>query len=67
MPHTVNRSLEQFGGLGLVFVVLSWLITFCVVVTLGIAVGYLLAHESPLARRLGTPAEEPEQTPAAGR
>ncbi|MGW7437058.1 YhjD/YihY/BrkB family envelope integrity protein [Streptomyces sp. NPDC054849] len=67
MPHAVNRSLEQFGGLGLVFAVLSWLIVFCVVVTLGIAAGYVLAHESLLARRLGTPPDAPVQTSAATR
>uniref|UniRef100_A0AAU2K0G8 YihY/virulence factor BrkB family protein n=1 Tax=Streptomyces sp. NBC_00049 TaxID=2903617 RepID=A0AAU2K0G8_9ACTN len=54
MPRALNRSLEQFGGLGLVFVVLSWLIVFFVVVTVGIAMGYVLAHETAPARWLGT-------------
>ncbi|MFD6974516.1 YhjD/YihY/BrkB family envelope integrity protein [Streptomyces sp. NPDC059979] len=67
MPRAVNHSMEQFGGLGLVFAVLSWLIMFFVVVTLGISVGYVLAHESLLAHRLGTPPDEPERTTAAGR
>ncbi|MFF3018993.1 YhjD/YihY/BrkB family envelope integrity protein, partial [Streptomyces sp. NPDC057939] len=57
MPRAVDRSLEQFGGLGLVFVVLSWLIGFFVVVTVGIALGYVLAHERRAVQRLGTPAD----------
>lgn len=45
IPRAVDHSLEQFGGLGLVFVLLSWLIGFFVVVTVAMAVGYVLAHE----------------------
>ncbi|MFD9406073.1 YhjD/YihY/BrkB family envelope integrity protein [Streptomyces sp. NPDC059989] len=59
MPHAVARSMEQFGSLGSVFVLLSWLIMFFIVVTLAIAVGYVVAHESLPARLLGTPAVEP--------
>ncbi|MET9606931.1 YhjD/YihY/BrkB family envelope integrity protein [Streptomyces sp. NPDC006512] len=58
MPRAIDRSLEQFGGLGLVFAMLSWLIGFFVVVTVCIALGYVLAHERGPARRLGTP-EDP--------
>lgn len=64
MPRAMNHSLQQFGGLGLVFVVLSWLIMFFVVVTMGIALGYVLAHEPWTARRLHTADDPPE--PAAG-
>ncbi|MGR4879843.1 YhjD/YihY/BrkB family envelope integrity protein [Streptomyces sp. LARHCF249] len=62
MPHAVERSLQQFGSLGSVFVLLSWLIAFFIVITLAIAVGYVVAHEPLPARRLGTPAapEAPE-------
>ncbi|MFC9814212.1 YhjD/YihY/BrkB family envelope integrity protein [Streptomyces virginiae] len=63
MPRALNHSLQQFGGLGLVFVMLSWLIMFFVVVTMGIALGYILAHEPWTARRLHTPDDPPE--PAA--
>ncbi|MFJ9591626.1 YhjD/YihY/BrkB family envelope integrity protein [Streptomyces virginiae] len=63
MPRALNHSLQQFGGLGLVFVTLSWLIMFFVVVTMGIALGYILAHEPWAARRLHTPDDPPE--PAA--
>ncbi|WP_063788176.1 YhjD/YihY/BrkB family envelope integrity protein [Streptomyces sp. XY66] len=60
MPRAMNHSLQQFGGLGLVFVILSWLIMFFVVVTMGIALGYTLAHEPWTARRLHTPDDPPE-------
>ncbi|MFF8263657.1 YhjD/YihY/BrkB family envelope integrity protein [Streptomyces virginiae] len=63
VPRAMNHSLQQFGGLGLVFVILSWLITFFVVVTMGIALGYILAHEPWAAHRLRTPDDPPE--PAA--
>ncbi|MET9571184.1 YhjD/YihY/BrkB family envelope integrity protein [Streptomyces virginiae] len=63
MPRAMNHSLQQFGGLGLVFVILSWLITFFVVVTMGIALGYVLAHEHWAAHRLRTPDDPPD--PAA--
>lgn len=56
MPGAVDRSLKQFGPFGSLFVLLSWLIVLFTVVTIGICVGYVLAHEMPLARRLGTPA-----------
>ncbi|MFD3480070.1 YhjD/YihY/BrkB family envelope integrity protein [Streptomyces sp. NPDC058695] len=55
MPLTLNRSVSEFGPLGLVFTLLSWLIALFTVVCVGIATGYVLAHEPPLARRLGTP------------
>ncbi|MGW0748443.1 YhjD/YihY/BrkB family envelope integrity protein [Streptomyces sp. NPDC002587] len=60
VPRAVEHSLEQFGGLGLVFVLLSWLIGFFVVVTVAISLGYVLAHEPHPARWLGTPADGPE-------
>lgn len=56
VPHAVERSMQQFGGLGSVFVLLSWLIAFFVVITLAISVGYVVAHEPLPARRLRTPA-----------
>ncbi|MFD6229200.1 YhjD/YihY/BrkB family envelope integrity protein [Streptomyces sp. NPDC060232] len=62
MPRAANHSLQQFGGLGLVFVVLSWLIMFFVVVTMGIALGYIVAHEPWTARWLHTPDDPPEPT-----
>ncbi|MCX5196106.1 YihY/virulence factor BrkB family protein [Streptomyces sp. NBC_00249] len=55
MPIALNRSLQQFGGLGSVFVFLSWLIMLFVVITLAVCVGYVLAHEPWPARHLRTP------------
>ncbi|MFJ7271749.1 YhjD/YihY/BrkB family envelope integrity protein [Streptomyces sp. NPDC099050] len=55
MPHAMDRSLEQFGSLGSVFVLLSWLIAFFIVITLAIAVGYVVAHEPRPAAWLRTP------------
>lgn len=59
MPLAVDRSLQQFGSLGSVFVLLSWLIMFFIVVTLAIAVGYVVAHEPLPAAWLCTPADPP--------
>ncbi|MET8474182.1 YhjD/YihY/BrkB family envelope integrity protein [Streptomyces sp. NPDC006422] len=52
MPRVLNRSLAQFGPFGLVFSLLSWLIVLFTVVCVGIAVGYVVARERPVARLL---------------
>ena len=54
MPRTLSRSIAQFGPLGSVFTLLSWIIVICIVISTAIASGYVLAHEQPLARWLGT-------------
>lgn len=59
MPLAVARSMDQFGSLGSVFVLLSWLIMFFIVVTLAIAVGYVVAHEPLPAAWLRTPEDPP--------
>ncbi|WP_405486165.1 YhjD/YihY/BrkB family envelope integrity protein [Streptomyces sp. NBC_00096] len=59
MPVAVERSMQQFGSLGSVFVLLSWLIGFFLVITLAIAVGYVVAHEPLPAGWLGTPEDPP--------
>ncbi|MGG8409161.1 YhjD/YihY/BrkB family envelope integrity protein [Streptomyces sp. 12297] len=59
MPHAVERSMRQFGSLGSVFVLMSWLIGLFVVITLAIAIGYVLAHEPRPARWLRTPRAAP--------
>lgn len=65
MPGAVERSLRQFGPFGSLFVLLSWLIVLFTVITIGICVGYVIAHEEPVARRLGTPAPPTPPTPPA--
>ncbi|WP_328302615.1 YihY/virulence factor BrkB family protein [Streptomyces sp. NBC_00435] len=59
MPLAVERSMQQFGSLGSVFVLLSWLIGFFIVITLAIAVGYVVAHEPLPAGWLRTPENPP--------
>ncbi|MFB6615805.1 YhjD/YihY/BrkB family envelope integrity protein [Streptomyces sp. NPDC085524] len=59
MPHAVARSMQQFGSLGSVFVLLSWLIMLFVVVTVAVALGYVVAREPLPARLLRTPLEPP--------
>jgi membrane protein len=55
VPRALNHSLEKYGSLGAVFTLLSWLIALCVVATLCITAGAVIARESRAARRLGTP------------
>lgn len=64
MPRVLNHSLDKYGSLGAVFTALSWLISLCVVATLCITVGAVVAREPWAARRLGTPGSSPG--PASG-
>ncbi|MFJ9454131.1 YhjD/YihY/BrkB family envelope integrity protein [Kitasatospora sp. NPDC101447] len=66
VPHSLNRSVTQFGPLGLVFTLLSWLIVVFTAITLGIGVGYVLAGQGRLAGLLGTPESPPEEEDADG-
>ncbi len=62
MPLAVERSLRQFGSLGSVFVLLSWLIVLFVVITVAVAVGYVVAREPLPARWLRTPLSSPRDS-----
>ncbi|MEU6251947.1 YhjD/YihY/BrkB family envelope integrity protein [Streptomyces sp. NPDC047043] len=53
LPHSLRLSVERYGPLGSVFTLLSWLILFFATVVVGIAVGYVIAHDDLVARRLG--------------
>jgi len=55
MPATLERSHAQFGSLGYVFTVLSWLIAGCCVMVAGIALGQVTAVSGPFPRLLGAP------------
>ncbi|MFD0420002.1 YhjD/YihY/BrkB family envelope integrity protein [Streptomyces sp. NPDC127108] len=55
LPRALEHGVERYGALGSVFTLLSWLIVFFVVVVLGTAVGYVLAHDESVRRRLGAP------------
>ncbi len=61
MPANMRRTTAQFGSLGYVFAMLSWLIGGCCVVVAGIALGQVTAGSGPFPRWLGTPvaAKEP--------
>jgi membrane protein len=63
IPAALNRSLAEYGGLGPVFTLLSWLIVVCAVITGCITVGAVIAQEPPLSHHLGTPA--PDSAPVA--
>lgn len=63
VPHSLERSISQFGPLGLVFTFFSWLIVLFTAVTVAIATGYVIAHERPVARLLGTP-PPPDSSPS---
>ncbi|MGW8885799.1 YhjD/YihY/BrkB family envelope integrity protein [Streptomyces sp. NPDC055749] len=54
MPVALNRTLSEYGSLGPVFTLLSWLIVVCVAVAASITMGAVLAQETRLAGRLGT-------------
>lgn len=56
MPGALNRSIAQFGPLGSVFTLLTWLIAVGGVVSVGIASGYLAAQVPAVGRWLSTPA-----------
>lgn len=55
MPRALNRALSEYGSVGTVFVMLSWLIVVCVAIAVGITVGAVAAQQPLLARHLGSP------------
>ncbi|MFJ9819172.1 YhjD/YihY/BrkB family envelope integrity protein [Streptomyces sp. NPDC101151] len=55
MPRALDRALAEYGPLGSVFVLLSWLIVVCVAAAVSVTVGAVLAQEPFLASRLGSP------------
>ncbi|MEU1163569.1 YhjD/YihY/BrkB family envelope integrity protein [Streptomyces sp. NPDC005921] len=55
MPLALDRTLTEYGSLGSVFVLLTWLIVVCLAVTGSVSFGAVLAQEPFLARRLGSP------------
>ncbi|MGW0119894.1 YhjD/YihY/BrkB family envelope integrity protein [Streptomyces sp. NPDC003327] len=64
LPGALNRALAEYGSLGLVLTMLSWLIVVCAAVTFAFTIGAVLAREPPLSRYLGT---DPDGTgPAPG-
>ncbi|MFE8945867.1 YhjD/YihY/BrkB family envelope integrity protein [Streptomyces sp. NPDC007856] len=64
MPRALDRALADYGPVGSVFVLLSWLIVVCVAAAVAVSVGAVLAQEPFLADRLGSP--PPRRDRAAG-
>ncbi|MFI6878828.1 YhjD/YihY/BrkB family envelope integrity protein [Streptomyces sp. NPDC050400] len=52
MPRAIDRALGEYGSLGLVLAMLSWLIAVCAAVTFAVTIGAVLAQEPPLNRFL---------------
>ncbi|MEE1769715.1 YhjD/YihY/BrkB family envelope integrity protein [Streptomyces sp. JV185] len=52
MPTAVDRALHEYGCLGLVLTLLSWLIVVCAAVTFAVTIGAVLAAAPPLNRFL---------------
>lgn len=50
VPGALNRAMAEYGSLGLVLVMLSWLIVVCGAVTFAVTIGAVLAVEPPLNR-----------------
>ncbi|MFB7450075.1 YhjD/YihY/BrkB family envelope integrity protein [Streptomyces sp. NPDC057027] len=64
MPGALNRALGEYGSLGLVLTLLSWLIVVCAALTFAFTIGAVLAQEPPLDRYLGTDRGEGESADA---
>ncbi|WP_042378112.1 YhjD/YihY/BrkB family envelope integrity protein [Streptacidiphilus melanogenes] len=64
MPNALNRTLHDYGSLGLVLTLLSWLIVLSAAITFGITLGAVLAQHPPLQQLLNAPLPE-ERTDAA--
>ncbi|MFI8519973.1 YhjD/YihY/BrkB family envelope integrity protein [Streptomyces sp. NPDC085481] len=52
MPAALNRALGEYGSLGLVLTMLSWLIVVCAAVTFAFTIGAVLVDEPPLSHYL---------------
>ncbi len=52
MPAAINRALGEYGSLGLVLTLLSWLIVVCAAITFAVTIGAVAAQEPPLNRLL---------------
>ncbi|MFH9728240.1 YhjD/YihY/BrkB family envelope integrity protein [Streptomyces sp. NPDC017254] len=66
MPNALNRALAEYGSLGLVLTMLSWLIVVCAALTFAFTIGAVLAQEPPLDRYLRARDDPPGTTGADG-
>ncbi|MFG2602807.1 YhjD/YihY/BrkB family envelope integrity protein [Streptomyces sp. NPDC048514] len=65
MPRALDRALAEYGSLGTVFVLLSWLIVVCVTAAVSVSAGAVIAQEPFLADRLGSPPSLRDRTEPA--
>ncbi|MFI0806923.1 YhjD/YihY/BrkB family envelope integrity protein [Streptomyces echinatus] len=63
MPGALNRSLAEYGSLGLVLVLLSWLIVVSAAITFAVTIGAVLAQEPSLRRHPTTRARPGARKP----
>ncbi|MER6065338.1 YhjD/YihY/BrkB family envelope integrity protein [Streptomyces sp. NPDC001792] len=63
MPRALDRALADYGSVGSVFVLLSWLIVVCVAAAVAVSAGAVLAQEPFLAGRLGSPPPRRDRAP----
>ncbi|MFG3489902.1 MULTISPECIES: YhjD/YihY/BrkB family envelope integrity protein [unclassified Streptomyces] len=61
MPAALDKALAEYGSLGLVLTMLSWLIVVCAAITFAFTIGAVLAQEPPLRRHLGLDAVVAEE------
>ncbi|UXY25447.1 hypothetical protein [Streptomyces sp. HUAS TT20] len=62
LPRALNHALAEYGPLGSVFIMLSWLIVVCVAVAISISAGAVAAQEPTLAHRLESPPPARDRT-----
>ena len=67
MPRTLSKAMADYGSLGGVLTLLSWLIVLCGAATFAITIGAVLAQGPPLNRILGTDAGTVAGGAAGGR
>ncbi|MFD8868495.1 ribonuclease BN [Streptomyces sp. NPDC059590] len=65
MPRAMDRSLADFGPLGPVFTLLSWLIAAFLIVVAGLVIGRLVASSTWYARLVGRPPYTPDSNARA--
>ncbi|WP_338701869.1 YhjD/YihY/BrkB family envelope integrity protein [Streptomyces sp. Q6] len=63
LPLAFNRALSEYGSLGLVLAMLSWLILLCAAITFAVTIGAVLAQEPPLDRYLSRKPPEQDRVP----
>ncbi|MES4903182.1 MULTISPECIES: ribonuclease BN [unclassified Streptomyces] len=66
MPLAMNRSLADFGPVGPVFTLLSWLIAMFLIVVAALAIGQVVASSAWYARLVARPPDTPDSNTRPG-